>query len=91
VVISDTEQALIQLLSAFPAKISESAAAYAPSLIANYAYEVAKTYNHFYHESPIFKAESAELMRFRLALTALSGRVIYEAMTLLGIGVPEQM
>jgi arginyl-tRNA synthetase len=85
------ERDLIVNLTKFPATILEAAAAHSPAVIANYVYELAKTYNKFYHEKPIMQAEEERLRQFRLQLSAASAKVISNAMALLGIDVPERM
>jgi arginyl-tRNA synthetase len=85
------ERDLIILLVQFPEIIKQSAEAYSPALIANYVYELAKTYNKFYHEITILSAEDEPSRQFRLQLSDAAGKVINKGMKLLGIEVPERM
>ncbi|TWR31061.1 arginine--tRNA ligase [Mucilaginibacter pallidiroseus] len=85
------ERDLIVWLTKFPDTITEAATSHSPAIIANYVYELAKTYNKFYHEKSIMQAESESLKQFRLMLSAASAKVISKAMNLLGIEVPERM
>jgi arginyl-tRNA synthetase len=85
------ERDLILALSKFPEVINEAAAGHSPAVIANYVYELAKTYNKFYHEKSILQAEEERLKQFRLQLSAASAKVISKGMNLLGIDVPERM
>ena len=85
------ERDLIVTLSKFPETITEAAAGHSPAVIANYVYELAKTYNKFYHEKPIMQAEEERQKKFRLQLSAASAKVISKSMGLLGIEVPERM
>ncbi|HZY38580.1 MAG TPA: arginine--tRNA ligase [Mucilaginibacter sp.] len=85
------ERDLIVLLVQFPVMIKQSAEAYSPAVIANYVYELAKTYNKFYHEISILSAEDEPAKNFRLRLSDLTGKVINKGMKLLGIDVPERM
>lgn len=89
--ISPEERDLIVTLTQFPEIIKSAAEAYSPALIANYVYELAKTYNKFYHEKSILQAEDEASKQFRLRLSAASGKVINKGMKLLGIDVPERM
>jgi arginyl-tRNA synthetase len=89
--LSPVERDLIVTLTQYPATITEAANGYNPALIANYVYELAKTYNKFYHEKSILQAEDDVLKQFRLQLSAASAKVISKAMYLLGIDVPERM
>ena len=85
------EQDLIQALSRYPEVLEASAKEFSPAQLANYAYELAKLYNKFYHEESILKAEDETVKNFRLHLSAIAARIISECMRLLGIEVPERM
>lgn len=87
----EREVALIQRLADYPAVVADAGNAYSPSLIANYAYELAKEYNQFYHDCSILKETDESLRSLRLALCDCTSRVIESAMDLLGIRVPERM
>lgn len=82
---------LVKLLNLYPDVINEAANALSPSLIAGYAYDLAKEYNQFYHELTILKESDEEKRLFRLALSSLTARVISDALSILGIEVPERM
>lgn len=69
---------------------------YNPSVIAQYVYDLAKTYSQFFAECPILKmadssAASQERRKFRIALSTKTGVIIKKALALLGIEVPERM
>lgn len=85
------EQELIQALGRYPEVLEVSAKEFSPAQLANYAYEIAKLYNKFYHEESILKAEDESVKNFRLHLSAVAARIISESMRLLGIQVPERM
>jgi arginyl-tRNA synthetase len=51
--ISEKEENLVQLLTAFPAIVQEAADTFSPAVIANYIYDLAKEYNQFYHDYSI--------------------------------------
>jgi len=85
------ERELILLLSQFPIIIEEAAKGHSPAVVANYVYEIAKSFNKFYHERSILQAEDEVTKHFRLQLSASSAKVIKKAMGLLGIDVPERM
>ena len=86
-----TEQELIGLLSQWPQRLHDAALQYAPSLVAQYAYELAKAYSSFLSEVPIFAEPEPELRRFRVRLSEQVARCLRENMALLGIEVPERM
>ena len=87
----EKEKEIIHLLYEFPDIVEEAGKAFSPALIANYTYELAKSYNQFYHDFPILKEEKKDIKNLRLAVSQLSGKVIKTAMALLGISVPEKM
>ena len=89
--ISEKECAIIRMLNDFPAIVKQAGTDYSPSGIANYAYELAKEYNQFYHDFSILKEENEAIKAFRILLTQNVGKVIKCAMGLLGIEVPERM
>ena len=89
--VSEKECAIIRMLNDFPAIVKQAGTDYSPSGIANYAYELAKEYNQFYHDFSILKEEDEAAKAFRILLTHNVGKVIRTAMGLLGIEVPERM
>lgn len=89
--LSDKEAGLVQTLAAFPSVVAQAGAEYSPSQIANYTYDLVKQYNQFYHDFQILKEENAALRDFRLMLSANVAKIIKNAMSLLGISVPEKM
>ena len=87
----EAEQDVIIQLVNYPAVVKEAGNLYAPSVIANYAYELAKAYNRFYQEISIFNETDEQARNFRIALSAMVARFVRESMGLLGIAVPERM
>ena len=87
----EREIALIQRLADFPSTMSEAGRTYSPALIANYAYDLVKEYNQFYHDCTILREEDAAVRSLRLALSATTARTVKTALGLLGINVPERM
>jgi arginyl-tRNA synthetase len=85
------EKAMLLLLEQFTLTIQQAAQEHNPSLLANYIFTVAKTYNTFYAEHPVMRAETSEKKSLRLQLCARTAEVIAKAMHLLGIQVPERM
>jgi arginyl-tRNA synthetase len=85
------ERKLLIVLEQYPVMIEQAAAEHNPSVIANYVYDVAKTYNTFYTEHSVSNAESAEKKQLRLCLCQMTANIISSAMGLLGIKVPERM
>ncbi len=89
--LSAKEEGLIQMLAEFKNTVKQAGADYNPSVIANYAYDLVKEYNQFYHDFSILREENEALKVFRLALSANVSKIVKLAMGLLGIEVPERM
>ena len=82
---------LIKSLGEFPSVVAAAGENFAPSLIAAYAYDLAKTFNGYYHDHSILKEEDEQKRQMRVKLAAEVARVINRAMKLLGIDVPQRM
>lgn len=89
--IEDSESDLIYLLNDFEKKLAQAAADYSPAILAQYLFDLAKEYNRFYADVPIFLENNPELLAFRVALSAHTAKTIKKGMGLLGINVPERM
>ena len=79
------------MLADFKSVVKLAGSDYNPSIIANYAYDLVKEYNQFYHDFSILREENEAWKVFRLALSANVGKIVKTAMGLLGIEVPERM
>ncbi|WP_223650694.1 arginine--tRNA ligase [Hymenobacter psoromatis] len=86
-----TEQELIQQLAGYAGVVAEAARALSPAVVAQYAYDVAKSYNRFYTEVPIFAETDPLKKAFRVALSAKTAETLKTILGLLGIDVPERM
>ena len=82
---------LIKSLNEFPAVVASAGENFAPSVIAAYANDLAKSFNGYYHDHSILREENAEVRKMRVMLAAEVARVINRAMKLLGIDVPQRM
>ena len=89
--LSPKEIRIIKILNTFPSKIAEAGAAFSPALIANYAYDLAKEFNQYYHDTPILREENKNVLSCRLVLVENIARVLSKAMSILGITLPERM
>ncbi|TXJ22986.1 MAG: arginine--tRNA ligase [Chitinophagaceae bacterium] len=85
------EKELIVLLEQYSTIIEQACEDHNPSLVAIYAYDVAKTFSSFYTDHSVLNAESEQKKQLRLQISALTGNVIAGSMSLLGIRVPERM
>lgn len=88
---SAKEVRLVKLLGLYPAKVGEAVAALSPAVIANYAYELAKEFNQYYHDTQILKEPDQALLKYRLVLIATLAHTLKTAMKVLGIDLPERM
>ncbi|MBO7278662.1 MAG: arginine--tRNA ligase [Bacteroidales bacterium] len=82
---------IIKMLNNFPNKVLEAGKALSPALVANYAYELAKEFNQYYHDTSILKEADANIRANRLQLIAVIAGVLRKAMDLLGIQLPDRM
>ncbi|MEZ4220473.1 MAG: arginine--tRNA ligase [Polyangiaceae bacterium] len=85
------EHALALRLLAFPSVVQDVEATLQPHKLCTYLYELSTAYMTFYESCPVLKAESAEVMRSRLALSELCARIVARGLSLLGIDAPDQM
>jgi arginyl-tRNA synthetase len=85
------EKELLITLEQYPQAIEAACTELDPSVIANYTYQLAKTFNSFYTEHSIMNAESDEKKQLRLLIAQMTANVIASAFGILGIRVPERM
>lgn len=85
------EKELIKNLNQFPETIALAANQYSPALVANYTYQLVKTFNSFYQQLSILGEEDERKKAFRLILAHNTAQVVENAMALLGIRVPQRM
>jgi arginyl-tRNA synthetase len=91
VVADPTERALALLLLGYGSVVSEVGAAYEPHRLCGYLFEVASAFSAFYEACPVLKAETDDVKASRMALSALTLRVLVEGLSLLGVESPVQM
>ena len=84
------ESEVVKLIATFPDAVKEAAEKYEPSVVARYAVDLAQKFNKFYIDCKIITAEG-ETKDFRLALTRAALQTMKNALSLLGIGIPEKM
>ena len=75
----------------FPRIISEAAESYSPAVIANYCYELVKSYNQFYQNVKILPENETEIRNNRLLISKSTAKVIDHSLNLLGIYAPNRM
>ena len=86
-----SEISLAKVLSRFPNVVKISCTQNRPHLIPSYLFELASTFNQFYRDCPVLKAESEEIRKERLALVDSVRIVLRNGLSLLGIEAPEEM
>lgn len=86
--LEESEKKLILELSKFPEVVKKSYENLAPNNIANYAFELAQTFNEFYHSTKVVGSENE---KFRLALVASFAQILKNSLNLLGIETLEEM
>jgi arginyl-tRNA synthetase len=89
--LSPKEVRLVKLLNTYPQKVAEAAAALSPAVIANYAYELAKEFNQYYHDTPILREEEPAVLQMRLVLIRTLASVLAKATDILGFSLPDRM
>ena len=91
ITLAPAEQELVYLIAQYKLKIEEAASQLAPSVIAQYVYDLAKQFNKFYNELSIINEEDKTKQKIRLSLVEMTGKTIRQAALLLGVIVPERM
>ncbi len=85
------EKDLVKSLNEYPSEVLKAAEDKDPSIIASFAYELAKDFHKFYHDVRILKAESHSAKAYRVVLCTSIKNTLTKAMDLLGIEMPERM
>lgn len=89
--LEEAEQELIIVLNDFEKKIKISGDELSPSVVAQYLFDLAKEYNRFYADLPIFNEDNILVQTFRVALSVQVAKTIKRGMQLLGVKVPDRM
>jgi len=82
---------IIKLLNNYPEVINEAASTFSPALIANYMYELVKTYNHFYQSVKINIEPDLSLKMNKLKISLEVSKIIKKSLKILGIEAPYKM
>jgi arginyl-tRNA synthetase len=85
------ERQLALALLGFADAVTTTLAAFSPSRLCAYLYDLATTFTGFYETCPVLKAPTDELRQSRLALCDLTARILAQGLALLGIAAPDQM
>jgi len=82
---------IIKMLNIYPQRVKEAGDDHSPAVIANYAYDLAKEFSQYYHDTTILNEADTALRSQRLVLIDVIAKVLVSAMDILGIRLPERM
>lgn len=85
------EKDLLKIMEQYPEALRLAKKRLIPSIIANYAYNLSKTFNDFYQNVCIIKTKTKYDFVFRILLSKACGKILKNSMKLLGIDMPERM
>lgn len=88
---SESEKALVMLLTAFNAAMEGAGAEIAPHRVCAYIYDLANAFNRFYHETKILAEENTEKKAGFIALLVLTRDILETCIDVLGFSAPERM
>ncbi|WP_341657298.1 arginine--tRNA ligase [Blattabacterium cuenoti] len=85
------EKNMIKILQKYPLILKKSAKHLNPSLIANYMYEVSKTFNHLYQNKKLIDPLNIIHSNICMNIIHVTGNVLKSGMNLLGIKMVDRM
>ncbi|WP_285269848.1 arginine--tRNA ligase [Kaistella rhinocerotis] len=88
---TQTEKELIMNIATFKDTVTKAADTLSPAVVANYVYDLVKSYNSFYQNNPILNQDDENTRQFRLELSDLTAKIINKGLKLLGIGTVDRM
>jgi arginyl-tRNA synthetase len=86
-----SEKELIMQLSNFKEVVEKAAETLSPAQVANYVYDLVKSYNSFYQNNPVMTLEDENAKQFKLQISDLTAKTIKKSLNLLGINVVNRM
>ena len=89
--LNEFEKELIMQLSNYKEVVTKAAETLSPAQVANYVYDLVKSYNSFYQNNPIMNQDDESIKQFRLELSDLTGKTIKKSLGLVGIGTVNRM
>ena len=89
--LNEKEKEVIKIIHEFPSVIKSSYKELSPALIANYLYDLVKSFNSLYQNHNILNSESKDSTTIRLSISSNTARVIEACCDLLGIELPNKM
>ncbi|WP_185860994.1 arginine--tRNA ligase [Blattabacterium cuenoti] len=85
------EKNMIKILKKYPLILKKSVIHLNPSLIANYIYEVSKTFNHLYQNKKLIDPLNVIHSNMNMNIIHITGNVLKSGMNLLGIKMLDRM
>jgi len=85
------EKEVLEVLYEYPSVIGLAGKEMSPGIVANYVYDLAKSFNHFYHELSILKENNIDQRNLRVMICMFTANIIKQGFNILGINVPERM
>lgn len=79
------ERELIKQIALYPEVVARSGSELDPSLLCTFLYELSRLFSRWYHDNPVLKAGSPELVRARIELSAMVAQVLKNAFALIGV------
>lgn len=88
---TDKEVSLTRMLAGFPDRVDEAAQSYSPALMASYAYDLAKEFNQYYHDTSVLKEDNQTAKAWRIGFLDAISKVLLMTAGILGMELPERM
>lgn len=85
------EKELLIRLEDFPSIIRQAVREYNPSVLCNYSFKLAQTFNSFFDKHSIIRAENEGKKLLRLKIAQMTGLTLKRCLNLLGAKAPERM
>ncbi len=89
--VSESEKSLMNTITGFAAMMETASAENAPHKVCAFIYDLANSFNHFYHETKILSEEDAARQASYIALLDLTKRILETCVDLLGFEAPDRM
>ncbi len=89
--LNEKEKEVIKIIHEFPTVIKSSYKELSPALIANYLYDLVKSFNSLYQNHHILNSESKDSTLVRLTISSKTADIIESCCDLLGIELPNKM
>lgn len=85
------EKKLLLQLEQFSTALEQAARDYNPATVCNYAFKLAQSFNSFFDQHSVIRAESESKKLLRLHIAQMTKIILERSLSLLGIQAPERM